>query len=240
MKANAFGNINCCCPLKCTEKSKCRSQKQEHATYWGLRSWEAHTPYLVRSVHNGPKKRSYGTTNKRQFCRLFYLCDTNNSKKVRVCRTAYMDTIAFDSARIPRALKKQQGGSLSNKRGKHTPKNKLPDEDLEYAREFIMLFPQYESYYTRSHSEKKYLKLDLNLSLMNRVYVEHCDGKGRKPISITMFTGIFNGLNLYSIHRQRTPVMYVTHWTSRSRTSTQSLSLTLPYCKMSRGRKNCT
>ena len=107
-----------------------------------------------------------------------------------------MNTLAIDSARIHRALKKQQEGSLSDRRGKHTPHNKLPDEDLEYAREYILSFPQYESHYTRSHSDKKYLNSDLNIAMMHRMYKEHCKDSQYRPLSITMFTGIFNGLNL--------------------------------------------
>ena len=73
-----------------------------------------------------------------------------------------MYALAVDSDRINRVLKKQQGGDLSDKRGRHILRNKLPDKDFEYAKGYILSFPQYASYSTRNHSETKYLNSDLN------------------------------------------------------------------------------
>lgn len=51
-------------------------------------------------------------------------------------------------------------------RGKHTKHFKINEENKQIIRNHITMFPSFESYYCRSHSERKYLNPDLSMSKM--------------------------------------------------------------------------
>jgi hypothetical protein len=189
-----FKNIDCHCPLKCTDRLKVETRKQLHSSFWSLGSWAAQTAFIVGHVMSSEKKKSYGTSDRRKFSRQYYL--SQNGIKIRICKKTFMQTLCLDSARIHRAIQKEQQGNMTDLRGKHKPHNKLPDDELQFALEFILSFPMYESHYTRQHSQKKYFSSQLNRATLHRLYTAHCEEFRRKPISISMFTGIINANNL--------------------------------------------
>lgn len=59
-------------------------------------------------------------------------------------------------------------------RGKHNNHMKIDEKDKQIIRNHINMFPSFESHYSRSHTEKKYLNPDLSISKMYRLYVNHC------------------------------------------------------------------
>ena len=90
---------------------------------------------------------------------------------VRVCRKAFLHIHAVSGGRIDRALKSfvEAGGSPQmDKRGRHEPGNKTPEETISYVKQHIASFPQYESHYSRTDNpNRKYLSPDLTVSKMH-------------------------------------------------------------------------
>lgn len=60
-------------------------------------------------------------------------------------------------------------------RGKHSNHIQTDEKDKQIIRNHINMFPSFESHYSRSHSEKKYLNLDLSISKLYRLYKNNCD-----------------------------------------------------------------
>ena len=53
------------------------------------------------------------------------------------------------------------------------------------------MFPSFESHYSRSHSEKKYLNPDLSISKMYRLYKNYCEDIKTKAQSEPMYRKVF-------------------------------------------------
>ncbi|XP_044760403.1 uncharacterized protein LOC123317857 [Coccinella septempunctata] len=109
-----------------------------------------------------------------------------------------MATLNVTDAFMRSALKKRSsiGIQEKDKRGKHTPANKLTDNMDALIREHILSFPSVESHYCRASSTKKYLDSCLNVSIMYRMYKDMCSTKKLKPVSSEKYRQIFNEYNL--------------------------------------------
>lgn len=70
---------------------------------------------------------------------------------------------------------------MKDQRGKHSNHRKVPADDVDIIRKLITMFPAYNSHYSRSDSQKKYLNPDLNLSKMYRLYKTYCNEHGIYP-----------------------------------------------------------
>lgn len=78
---------------------------------------------------------------------------------------------------VHNALKKDVSGGFvaMDMRGRHVPRNKLPDNVLNRVRLHITSFPSYESHYSRNKSSKKYLGPELNKEKMYKLYLAKCE-----------------------------------------------------------------
>ncbi|KAJ8930146.1 hypothetical protein NQ314_017076 [Rhamnusium bicolor] len=76
--------------------------------------------------------------------------------------------------RVSLSKKRDSGVALPNNRGRHIPKNKLPETVRMSMISHISSFPVYDSHCSRARSNRKYLGPKLNINLMYKLYVEKC------------------------------------------------------------------
>nr|CAH7762218.1 unnamed protein product [Callosobruchus chinensis] len=88
----------------------------------------------------------------------------------------FLNTIGVTEKFVRIALKKKKESGIPSpdRRGKHPPINKLPEEVKQSVKAHIMSFPTYESHYSRAKTTSKYLGPELNISIMYRLYKEKC------------------------------------------------------------------
>ena len=80
-----------------------------------------------------------------------------------------------------------------DKRGRHEPGNKTPEEAICYVKQHIASFPQYESHYSRTDNpNRKYLSPDLTVSKMYSMYKATCTDDGKEPVSEWVYRQTFN------------------------------------------------
>ena len=148
--------------------------------YWSLGSRDKRASFLCSLVETSePKvmrKRAEDPEKEkcRQYTHQFHL--KTNGKKCRVCRGCFMKTLGeinmFITVAIAFGLRSTSGITKCNKRGRDPPPTKLSHEAIKAIKDNIQPFPAYESHYTRTKSEKKYLPSFLNLSKMYSFYKE--------------------------------------------------------------------
>lgn len=169
-----FKDYICNCKNKCSEKVSVQDRQKFHDMFYKDGNFETQNAIIGRSVKSLPvsdRRVQEGEGFKRQFSRQYFM--PTSVGDIKVCKGIFLQTLSIDSAKVHRTLSKVSKGDLKDKRGKHVPHNKLPEERLLHVREHINSFPCYDSHYCRKDSpEKKFLKEGLNLSLMYRLYKE--------------------------------------------------------------------
>ena len=91
-----------------------------------------------------------------------------------------MQRSIFEDPCLDRALKaveKHDGSPPQDQRGRHEPKNKTAEEQVEYVKKHISSFPTYSSHYSRADNpnpNRKYLSAQLSLSEMYALYKDEC------------------------------------------------------------------
>jgi len=100
------------------------------------------------------------------------------------------------------ALANQEHGIFTShdKRGKHIPKNKTPDDKLKNVKDHIESFPVMDAHYIRKDTHRKYLGSDLSINKMYELYQEECNAKGNQSVSRGVYRKVFNENYNYSFH----------------------------------------
>ena len=146
-------------------------------------------------------KRRYTTkgtaSHRTQSCVYYVQCGSGMS--TRVCRKAFLCIHAVSSGHFDRALRSfiDAGGSPQmDKRGRHEPGNKTPQETISVVEDHIKTCPQYQS-----HTPEVIIQIespDLTVSRMYSMYKEKCSDAGNGPVSKwlyrkTSLTLVLNG-----------------------------------------------
>ncbi|KAJ8966184.1 hypothetical protein NQ314_003696 [Rhamnusium bicolor] len=89
--------------------------------------------------------------------------------KIVVCKVMFLNTVGVTDKFVRISLSKKRDSEvvLPDNRGRHIPKNKLPETVRISVISHISSFPMYESHYSRARSNRKYLGPELNISLIN-------------------------------------------------------------------------
>ncbi|KAJ8959579.1 hypothetical protein NQ314_006228 [Rhamnusium bicolor] len=159
------------CPRGCNNKFSPENRNLINEKFWKLSNTDKQRQYLSALIEEKDKfsTRTANELSRRQKTRLFYLV-----KKMRNIRDAH-NIVAVD------------------KRGRHVPGVKLPDESKKYVCDHISSFEAVPSHYTRKDSTKKYLPSDLNITKMYEMYVEKCNTEKIKPVKSCCY--IYKNLN---------------------------------------------
>ena len=113
----------------------------------------------------------------------------------RVCKKAFLAIYAISNGRLSRALSKMQsvGSPQTDQRGRHEPKNKTPEEDVQFVRAHIQSFSTESSHYcSKDNPNRRYLSSDLTIKKMYDLYLEKCKSESRTPVKENVYHEIFN------------------------------------------------
>nr|CAH7724970.1 unnamed protein product [Callosobruchus chinensis] len=188
------------CKIKC--KSKISEQKRQdiHSQFWSpQKSFETRRQFIASNVEQVPLQRCRERTGERsgqRQCMNEYHFEISG-RKVKICKTFFLNTLSISKQTVETALKKKKEGGIitPDKRGKHPPSNKISEEVRNSVRNHISKFPAYESHYSREKTQKKYLGSHLNISRMYNLYFEECQEKGVPQGMISkewLYSEIFN------------------------------------------------
>lgn len=113
-----------------------------------------------------------------------------------VCRDFFFKCLQATPYRIFSALKSIKSNTAAvDKRGKGSSANKRSTALLENVRQFIDRIPKYESHYSRSNTQRKYLHHSLNLATLYKEYKSNRDPE-KKSVSVSMFSGRSSTLSI--------------------------------------------
>lgn len=151
--------------------------------------------FISQHIIREPKKRStVKGPSRRTFSRRYSL--TVDGEQKNVCRRFFMATLNVSDAFMRSAETDKNGILEEDKRGKHAPKHKLNDSELNFIKSFIESFPVMESHYCRKTTSKKYLDPSLNISIMYRMYSRRCSEENRQKVSFEKFRQVFRTYNV--------------------------------------------
>ncbi|CAG9772289.1 unnamed protein product [Ceutorhynchus assimilis] len=74
-----------------------------------------------------------------------------------------------------------------DRRGRHVPSNKLPENAIMAMNNHIDSFPGVPSHWCRRDTSKEYLEANLNKEIKYKLYLEYCQETQNKPVSKTIY-----------------------------------------------------
>lgn len=186
------------CRMKCSEILDDVTRQVIFAEYWSLGSHDRRVQYISSLIETAPtkvsRKRKTDSMKCRDVTHLYHL-EIQGERK-NVCKSCFLNTLDEKEKFVRLALlnKLQHMSSVTetDKRGRHSPANKISEESREEVKRHINSFPSYESHYTRRNNDKKYLPCHLNLRLMYKLY---CD-ISNKAVSRSVYEEEFHKMNL--------------------------------------------
>lgn len=205
-----FASCKCGCSLKCWENIDNERQEEIFQSFYENSNATQKTLFLrsvVAMTPIGNAKEKFFPLPKlknKQFKCAYKFMDKKGVAQ-QVCRDFATNVLQVPPGRLYRAAKSAGSNpSAMEKRGKATPKNKTSEEARVGVKNFIQLFPKYQSHYGRAKSQKQYLSPGLDLETMYKMYTESCTLKEREPVSNYMFRDIFKKEFNLSFKRRHT------------------------------------
>ena len=124
-------------------------------------------------------------------------------QKQKVCKKAFHLLHGIRQGRIEKKVK-DQDGDIFDKRGRHTPKNKLPDSITAKIKELISSLPVKESHYCREKSrEILYLDSTFTVRLMHRLFNKKYP---HDQVKYWKYREVFSGMKNIKIGSPRTDI----------------------------------
>ena len=93
----------------------------------------------------------------RNYTRMYFLPNLTN-ERVPVCQRMFLSTLGYTSDQVIISVLKKSAGKLipsPDKRGKHFPRNKIPEDVVQMIRNHIMLFNPCVCHYRRKHAPNR-------------------------------------------------------------------------------------
>ena len=195
-KARAIKQCPCKCNYKCNDIFTEDERSHLFAVYWGTGDYERQRDFLSNYIDRIPKRSTTITVHannhsKRQYrpTNIYFL--PNEGERRRVCKAFFMCTLDVGESTVRYAAKKRTIGT-SDRRGKHTPKNKIAEDDRNIIRAHIRSFPTVDSHYCRKTTSRKYLESGLSIRKMYSLYTEMCREKTQKAHKYHLYETIFS------------------------------------------------
>lgn len=178
------------CRFECKDFSE-EERNTICSDFWELESWNLQTAFITGSMQLAcPKRIKQDALSHKQ------TSVTLKLKDKRVCKLFFIKTLDISQKRYDNVLKKRRDSGVpsTDKRGKHIPSNKTPDDIIESVKQHINSFPKYSSHYSREKNpHTKYLSSDLNLKKMYELFVQSCNDKNiETPVKESYYRQIFN------------------------------------------------
>lgn len=191
------------CRFKCNQNFPEDKRQVIFEQYWNLASWNLQTAFITSCVEKIPPKRPQAKAQKHK-----------NSSSIltlqgtRVCKEFFLRTLGISNKRYSNVVmnKSETNIAQTDRKGRHSPANKMQQSHVKFIEQHIKSFPKYSSHYSRiQNPNKKYLDSSLNLKKMYELYKEKCLDEKRVPVKLSYYRMIFNtrfNLSLNLIHAQ--------------------------------------
>lgn len=192
-----FFDGNCICSRRCHLLLSIQERKRIFENFYNLSNFNLQTSYINGQVTVTNKGRFTHSQdpNKRSKTRIYKL-QKETGDNVSVCKFFFKNALRVSDGRLTRALiNKTRGGEQTtppiDRRGKHPPKNKTNQVDIDNVKHFVNKFAKYKSHYSRvKNPHREYLSPDLNISKLYNLYLQ--SDEFEQKVSRFVFTKIFN------------------------------------------------
>lgn len=182
------------CPRKCNTNFDEEERNVLNKEYWKLGNIDLQRHYLSGLIDEKNKSttRTASISSRRQKTRFFYL--VKNNEKIQVCQGFFLATYNISNTVVQNIIRKRNDQNIveKDKRGKHPPGIKLPENSKKVICDHINSYERVPSHYTRKDTSKEYLPGDLNLIKMYDMYVEKCREEKLKPEKLWFYRQVFN------------------------------------------------
>lgn len=176
--------LPCACRLKCSLKVSEEERRSIFETFTSkLGSKERQWAFIRGHSNNATVKKhtTQGTPKKvknfsRKYFFLFPSDDENQKRKVIVCKTMFINTLAIWDGVIVSAwnhVNQETNTPTPDKRGRHANRPRATTDAIRQSvRAHINSYPRIPSHYVRAKSKREYLEHGLNGAKMYRQYKE--------------------------------------------------------------------
>lgn len=186
---------HCPCRFKCSDKINISTQKTIFEQYYYLKNWTQKTLYLRSLVDRGFVEENLNSLilQKRKFQCKYYLNDSDGIRQ-RVCLSFLSNCLCISQSTLKKTSNYVQKNPDATENRGQFPTRKYNDHDVNFLRECIKSFPQYDSHYSNveSGSQRKYLSPFLNIKRMYREYRIKCAFKKKKCLPEWKYRFVFN------------------------------------------------
>lgn len=177
------------CALKCHENIPDACKILLCKNFWDIGNIDRQRDYIISHVTRKEAARKRKENSRRKFSQSYYF-DVDGIK-YRVCKRFFLQTLDISEKFVRISLEKsgrsRTGVASPDRRGKHTPGNKLSEEIIQFASAHIDSFPRVPAHWCRKDTKKEYLEAILNRQKMYDLYKEHCAENTMKSISFALY-----------------------------------------------------
>ena len=197
----------CKCKLNCSLQFPDEEREVLFSQFWALGSYERRCDFILNNVtqthtDKGPKSCTCKET-KRNISRQYSFI-TGNGSRIRVCQSFFVKTLGISDKTVSHTFAKRSNDhSVTDKRGRHDPKNKTPKHILQSVHDHIESFPKTESHYCRKDTRREYLGANLSVSKMYDLYVNQCKEKEVTYATLRVYRNIFNNKYNLGFHQPK-------------------------------------
>ena len=182
------------CRKKCNTKFHKGRRTEMNKEFWQL-SYNQRRQWIVGATTTVAPARRQGDQVKPRTSTYYYKMRDSSGKEIPVCKTFFLQTLGYkgnNNSFIQTMLKPLEAGTstaLDDKRGKHSPKNKI---DRQSIKDHIESFHPSILHYCRVHApNRRYVPTDLNIKYMYDDYL------GRNPaISFELYRQTLKAMNV--------------------------------------------
>ncbi|XP_065362898.1 uncharacterized protein LOC135956367 [Calliphora vicina] len=192
--------INCSirCIYKCHQNFSEEERKQICDSFWTL-DFKRRKDFILARIETtdvkSPLTPEFRKSNRpaRAYQTKFYLRSGLKSENKRVCKHFMMNTLSINRFFIENAIEfaDKTTGSYTgtDRRGTHSPHNKLPQELIQIVKDHINSYP---CWLPNQKSKTKYLHYNLSIKKMYTAYKEKCLAEQQKYVSSRIYYKVFH------------------------------------------------
>ena len=212
-----------CKRIKCYENITQESRLKINEAYWQLPSVRRRDWINKNVVVSYPKTRTYSVQqvpdfvhnkshdSRRKITRYFFLPvlvegmeskEESCSSRTSVCQKMFLGTLGYTTDTVLVSVKgatdPSTGIAQKSKRGKHAPKHKLTEEDVQTMRDHVNKYKPCISHYRRENAPNRlYLPSELSIGEMYEDYkLEMVDKTNMKTCSYMSYHRVITSMNI--------------------------------------------
>lgn len=161
---------HCSCKMKCIEKIDEERRETIHKEYWNL-DYNEQKAWIFHKIELGAKKIKNSSDRQPNTS---YTFPNKNGENMKVCHKFFMATLGLTSDKIIKKARIEKCAGVvspnADKRGRHTPSNKLSYDDID---SHIESYNPSISHYRREHApNRRYLPMEVTVKDMHKDFVQ--------------------------------------------------------------------